>query len=226
MDVLDGGAEARGMLKQVLASDHITLEAPGWTVWDGGRLLFEPESIRAAPAVLDPVPLVPLDDVGELVRLLMSAVESKQGTVVAGAALALVVLALRWFKPNMAPNHVKLATALLATLPGVAVVLLRPGVNVADIVATTVQCVVGAAGLWALVLKGPGKRMVDRRQVALALKHLGGGLNRPFRLNTPTDPQTPFAIAAMANTEIMPVDDDVKTDPDKTPAGPAPTKKE
>ena len=101
---------------------------------------------------------------GAMVSALISAVQSKQWGLVAGGALSLCVVLLRVALPNLTGTQVKLASALMATLPTVAVVLGKPGVSMADVVATSVQSVLLASGLWSMVLKDAGVgQFLDKR---------------------------------------------------------------
>lgn len=94
--------------------------------------------------------------VGPVVQLLLMATQNRQWGLVAGAALSLAVVFLRIVRPNLPPHLVRVAAALGATLPAVALALLQPGVSASALVATSVESLLMAAGLWELALKDMG----------------------------------------------------------------------
>lgn len=131
------------------------------TLFDGGYGLV---IVGSRDAVVDPNSVA----AGPVVQLLLLAIQSRQWGLVAGALLSLSIVVLRIVRPNLPPHLVRVAAALGATLPAVALALLQPGISAGALVATSVESLFLAAGLWELALKDMGMgAAIKARKVAV-----------------------------------------------------------
>lgn len=124
---------------------------------------FEPVLMISPAPAIPPSP-VQFDEPGVAVNTLIKAVREKNWTIAASALLSLLVLLLRLWKPSMPDQYIKLSTALMATLPSIALILAHPGVGMDEVISTAIQSVLMAAGLWGLVIKDlGGKALIEKR---------------------------------------------------------------
>lgn len=110
---------------------------------------------------MEPLPVdTPQPGAGESVELMlvrlamkavdafMEAVQSRNYLLAAGIALTVSVSALRVLFPRLPPQFVPLASAALASLPTLALVLSKPGVQLSEVVVTAVLAWLASAGAW------------------------------------------------------------------------------
>lgn len=125
---------------------------------DGGNkpvLQLEGLQVTATPTLL-PEASVP-DDPGALINALALPTEASGWIPLSGTLLMLAVWVLRKLNPKIPPIYVPAISFLMASGPGVAVLLMKPGVQLHQVVLTTFLTWVVSNGLWSGVVEQVGR---------------------------------------------------------------------